>query len=228
MNIIENNIYKSKIFFWSLPQVKSVAIVLGISGVILALVTILLTSTTRNALSVPPIDQSDHYLGNSQAKVVLIEYSDFQCPTCAIYYQLIKRLATELGEKVAFVYRHFPITNHRNSQFAAEAAEAAGKQGKFWEMHDLLFEKQPDWSQLPQPRDVFIGYAQELGLNSDQFTSDLNLEEIKTKILSDVDSGRKALIYGTPTFFLNGKKITPQGYEDLKKLLEQELAAQKN
>lgn len=161
--------------------------------------------------------------GNENAKVILIEYSDFQCPACASYYPLVKALHGELGDSLLIVYRHFPLSQiHMNAEGAARAAEAAGKQGKFWEMHDLLFERQKEWSNDRNAAGTFAAYATALGLNTDRFINDFNSREIKEKVVADYESGFRAGIAGTPTFFLNGKKIqNPRSYEEFKKIISE-------
>ncbi|MEK7568190.1 MAG: thioredoxin domain-containing protein [Patescibacteria group bacterium] len=177
-------------------------------------------------LPVPLIDavsQLDYSKGNREAAVILVEYSDFQCPACAAYYPLVKQLSEEFGDKAVFVYRHFPLSQHQNAEFAAIAAEAAGRQGKFWEMHDLIFNNQNEWAKSAKwsVEDIFIKYAEKLNLDLEKFKADLDLKEIKQKVSKDLESGVNAKVNGTPTFFLNGKKLsTPRSYEEFKEIIE--------
>lgn len=166
------------------------------------------------------INSNDHIKGNREAKVVLIEYSDFQCPACASYYPIIKQLSQEFNNNAMFVYRHFPLSYHQNAFLAASAAEAAGKQGKFWEMHDQIFENQKEWSDQKNAKDNFIKYAQNLKLNIEQFQNDIEVKEIKDKVMADYESGIKAKVNATPTFFLNNEKVQVRSYEEFKKLIE--------
>lgn len=172
--------------------------------------------------------ENDHIRGNKESGVTLIEYSDFQCPACGAYYPMVKKLEEELGDKVAFVYRNFPLRQlHPNAQIAAQAAEAAGNQGKFWEMHDTLFEKQKEWSSQnkDQTKETLAQYAQSFGLNADQFKNDLESKETKQKVDDDYSSGTRYEVDATPTFFLNGKKIeSPKNYSEFKKSIEEVLA----
>lgn len=176
----------------------------------------------RENTGLAPVDgitSADWVKGATSSPIVLIEYSDFQCPACGAYFPLVEKLVAEEGTKFALVSRHFPLMQHANAIPAAQAAEAAGKQGKFWEMHDLLFGNQAEWEGSKDVKTVFIGYATRLGLDIAQFTADYDLPEIKDRIDADVRSGYKAGVDSTPTFFLNGKKINPQSYEEFKKLI---------
>lgn len=169
---------------------------------------------------------SDDWMrGNENAKAVLIEYSDFQCPACGSYYPLVRALHDEFGDSLLVVYRHFPLSQiHANAELAARAAEAAGTQGKFWEMHDLLFERQKEWSSDRNASGTFAAYAGTLGLDTGRFINDFNSQEIKERVRRDYQNGFRAGIAGTPTFFLNGKKIqNPRSYEEFKKIISESL-----
>ncbi len=165
---------------------------------------------------------SDHIKGNKEAELVLIEYSDFQCPACGAYYPILKELSREFGDKIVFVYRHFPLTQiHKNAKLAAIVSEAAGKQDKFWEIHDVIFENQKEWSDSESAIDYFIKYAQRFNLDIEKFKFDINSEELKQKVESDYLSGLELKVNATPTFILNGKKIqNPRSYEEFKKVAE--------
>jgi protein-disulfide isomerase len=161
--------------------------------------------------------------GNEAAKVILTEFSDFQCPACAVYNPIIKRVVEEFGDRILFSYRHFPLKEiHRNAEIAAKAAEAAGLQGKFWEMHDALFENQPLWSDSSNARSMFLIYAQTIGLDAAKFKRDLDSKEVAEKVSSDYRAGFALEVYGTPTFFVNGVKLTPnpRSYDEFKSILE--------
>lgn len=172
------------------------------------------------------ITSFDHPKWSPEKKNILIEYSDFQCPACKNFHQVLKQFEAtdspnfEITKKVTFVYRHFPLPQHLNALISASAAEAAGKQGKFWPMADLLFEKQDDWLKSKNINDLFLKYAKELKLDLEKFKKDINSKEIKTKVDNDFTSGEKAGINATPTFFLNGKKLNNFGsFEEFKQLL---------
>jgi protein-disulfide isomerase len=154
---------------------------------------------------------ADHTLGKTDSKVVFIEYGDFQCPSCGGAHPQIKQIMEEYGDRVLFIFRNLPLTSiHPNARAAAGAAEAAGLQGKYWEMHDIVFENQDDWSSLntTDRTSTFASYAETLALNKDQFLSDLNSEAVKKKIAFD-EALFKATGYekSTPAFVLNGSKL---------------------
>lgn len=152
----------------------------------------------------------DHVSGNKDAKVVLVEYGDYQCPGCRLIVPKVKEVTEKYADDVAFVYRNFPITQiHPNARAAAAAVEAAGLQGKFWPMHELVYEKQTDWqSSNPSERlDFFATYADQLGLDTEKFREDVASSQINKKITFDVAVGRLQSVTGTPAFFVNGKSI---------------------
>lgn len=176
--------------------------------------------------SVNIISSSDWIEGSREAKVTLIEYSDFQCPACGAYYPIVKKLSQELGDKTQFVYRHFPLRQlHANAELAARAAEAAGKQNKFWEMHDMLFENQNKWSGKKNVKDIFVEYAGSLDLDIEKFSNDLNSKEVTEKVENNYQNGVSARVNATPTFFLNGTKLqNPTSYDEFKNILEEAIS----
>jgi len=160
------------------------------------------------------IAADDQTKGNPDSTVVLVEYSDFECPACASYWPMLTILAEMYEDEMLFVYRHFPLTSiHRNAHLSARAAEAAGRQGAFWEMHDMIFDNQIAWRSR-NGRPFFISYAEDLGLDIVQFEADLESEEIITKVQRDLASGLNAGVGGTPTFFINGQQIQNPGSLD--------------
>lgn len=177
-----------------------------------------------SALLTDTVSSADWARGDENASVVLIEYGDFQCPACASYHPFVKELEKEFSGQLKFAYRHFPLKQiHKNADISARASEAAGKQGKFWEMYDKLFENQTSWSESPDAEKIFIGYATDLDLNIDLFLKDLDSEDIKNKISNDYESGIKSRVNSTPTFFLNGERIQPKNYDEFKQLIESEI-----
>lgn len=185
-----------------------------------------LTSTPKTVVKQNiPVRETDHMAANKKAKVVLVEYSDFQCPACGQYHPLIKQVLAKYNDKIAFMQRHFPLQQHKNAIAAARAAEAAGKQGKFFEMGDILFTNQKDWETLDNPVKKFEEYAKKLKLNMDQFKKD-NTDAQDKKIEDDRNSGVALGVNSTPTFFLNGAKLdNPGSLADFSKLIDVELAA---
>ena len=170
------------------------------------------------------IQEEDHIIKAPNEKVVLIEYGDYQCPACGAAYAPIKAATEQLKDQVTFVFRNLPLTSlHPNAFAAARAAEAAAKQGKFWEMHDRLYETQDSWGQLTtNQQSLFEGYAKELGLDMAQFTADYKSNQVADRINSDLELGRKAFsINSTPTFILDGEKIeNPTDAAGFSKLLD--------
>lgn len=171
------------------------------------------TSIENNSI-VAASDQNgnigDHVKGSDKNEILFIEYGDFQCPSCGGAYPNVKTLLDEYGEDVTFVFRNFPLTSmHPNALAAAASAEAAGLQGKFWEMHDLLFENQSDWTNAntEQRTTIFRGYASALALDMEKFDVDLASKNVTQKINFDMALGKSAGTTATPTFFLNGAKV---------------------
>jgi protein-disulfide isomerase len=155
----------------------------------------------------------DHIQGSKGAPVTLIEYGDYQCPYCGIAYPIVKQVQRRIGESICFVFRNFPLTEvHPFAEGAAEAAEAAGEQGKFWEMHDTLYENQ---SAL-RPEEL-VGYAKHLQLDVPHFTSELTAHAHAKRIREDFLSGVRSGVNGTPTFFING--VRHDGANDVDTLL---------
>jgi len=167
----------------------------------------------------------DHVYGKNDSKVTLVEYADFECPACGQMYPIIKQLEQAYGDKVRFVYRNFPIPGHVNGPAAAYAAGAAGNQGKFFEMAALLFTNQAQWSVMDSGTfgTILDSYAQSLGLNMDKFLADQTSDAVKAKVDKDAQSGVKAGVDATPTFFLNGALIQSRSYDEFKGELDKAL-----
>ena len=147
-----------------------------------------------------PVGSSDHIQGLATAPVTLVEYGDYECPSCGAAYPIVKAVQRHLGAQVRFVFRNFPLTTvHPHAQHAAEAAEAAGAQGRFWEMHDTLFEHQDALTD-----EAPIGYAKALGLDTTRFAHELRQHLYAARVREDVASGAQSGVNGTPTFYING------------------------
>lgn len=174
---------------------------------------------------------ADHVFGNKDSKVMLVEYGDYQCPGCGSVYPTVKSLTTKYQNQIAFVFRNFPLTTlHANALAAAAAAEAAGLQGKYWEMHDALYSSQSAWENLsPSNRtDYFANAAKDIGLNVDTFKTDMSSTKVNQKINFDIAMGKKAQIDGTPSLFLNGKAVDQSIWSDSAKFDDAIVQALKN
>ncbi|TSC56408.1 MAG: protein-disulfide isomerase [Parcubacteria group bacterium Gr01-1014_18] len=201
--------------------------VLGVILVIIAGIVGLYWSS-RPGVSIPEVAAiSDHdwVKGNKDSGNLLVEYSDFQCPACSFYSSIVEELAKEMGDKLAFVYRHHPLSIHPYAESAAAAAEAAGTQGKFWEMHDLLFKNQSVWSASADPEAAFVSYAESLSLNVEKFKTDMDSRAARGNVRADYLSSLSLGIDSTPTFVWNGQKLAdvPGNYLEFKKMIEVKL-----
>lgn len=179
--------------------------------------------TPSKTLSTPAdVTSIDNVIGPENARVTLIEYSDFQCPACAMYFPVVEKLFAESSTTMRLVYRHFPLPQHANAMIASQASEAAALQGKFWPMYRLIFDNQTEWENSTKAREIFTQYAERIGLNMTSFKKDIDSDIVKNKIQASRDEGIKIGINGTPTFFVNGKAISnPQGYEQFKTIIEE-------
>ncbi|USX54222.1 thioredoxin domain-containing protein [Lentzea sp. HUAS12] len=159
-------------------------------------------------------------------KVTVVEYLDLECPSCRAAFPSVERLKTEYGERVTFDVRHFPIPSHRNAELAAVAVEAAGAQGKRDDMFRMMFDAQQEWGgQQTSQRAVFVGFAQQLGLDQAAFEKALDDPALRERVLAQRTEGSKAGVTGTPTFFINGTKFTgAPSYDKLKAAIDEELS----
>ncbi|MER3427783.1 MAG: hypothetical protein C4334_06740 [Pyrinomonas sp.] len=168
-------------------------------------------SASPMAREIAPGADPPHFRGGAQASVVLEEFADFQCPSCAALTKEVKRIAPEFGDRLKIVYRNFPLTSmHKNALDAARAAEAAGMQGRFWEMHDLLYDAQPRWAEADDARAIFAEYARTLRLDVERFRRDMDGQIVNARIMADMQRGRSLGVVGTPTVFIDGKEIPYQ------------------
>ncbi|MGO9312052.1 MAG: DsbA family protein [Syntrophobacteraceae bacterium] len=175
----------------------------------------------KSATLTPPVSARDHAEGPADAPVTLVEYGDYQCPYCGAAYPVVKRLQKTLGKKLRFVFRNFPLTQaHPYALIAAEAAEAAALQGKYWEMHDRLYEQQA----FLEP-DIIPSWAEKIGLNLEQLGNDIRQGVPEERIRDDRQSGIRSGVNGTPTFFINGTRYDGSpDYDSLLMAMESELA----
>lgn len=166
-----------------------------------------------------------HSIGETDVKVTLVEYSDFQCPACRAYYSIVEKIIQKYKDQISFEYRHYLLTTiHRNAFAAARASEAAGEQNKFWEMYRQLFENQPVWEDADNAQMIFEGYAQSLGLDMAKYKIDFVSRDTNRAINASIaEFNRQGLTKATPTFLLNGRKIQPRNAEDFSKLIDEQL-----
>jgi len=216
--------------------------ILTLGGGILATIIFLYASfvlTSKPQIEYFPeltkVSKDDHVKWTTDGDNTFVEYSDYQCPACGAYTALLKELESDsdfvdsVMSKTKFVYRSFPLDSiHANARVAAQAAVAAGNQDKYFLMHDQLFTNQQEWSESADPSELFNKYAKEIGLNLDQFQTDFLSKETKDKVQVDYTSGLGFGVKGTPTFYMNGKKLeTPNSAEKFKELLKSEIKAKK-
>jgi protein-disulfide isomerase len=168
---------------------------------------------TQQPKLAPPLNQNDHTRGSITAAVILMEYGDFQCPQSGAAYPIVKSLQQQLGDRICFVFRHFPQPKHSQALKAAETAEAAASQGKFWEMHDALFEQQGNLEDAN-----LVECAIQVELDVSQFLQELTAHIHVPHIQEDIESGHQYGVQGTPTFFVG---VRHQGHEHLETLLTQ-------
>ena len=169
-----------------------------------------------------------HLRGNPNAPVTLEEFGDFQCPSCGTYEPELKKMEAEFGDKLKVIFRELPLLPmHEHALMAAQAAEAAGLQGKFWEMHDLLYENQTKWAEQKDLVPVFVDYAKQIGLNPDQFMKDLNGERVAQRIFQDGKRAHSFGLKGTPSFFVNGKEAKDEQWkpDGLRQMIREAIAA---
>jgi protein-disulfide isomerase len=165
------------------------------------------------------VSASNHLKGSGS--VVLVEYGDFECPGCARFEPIIRQVIEKYGDKITFQFRNFPLTQiHQNAMAAHRASEAADKQGKYWEMHDVLFDNRTSWIaeagvSTSQAVSIFEGYAQQLGLDVEKFKQDVSSSAVNDVIQADIKAGQDLRVTSTPTFFLDGTKL-----EDARDTLE--------
>lgn len=172
--------------------------------------------------------KSNHVKGAGNKKVVIEEFGDFECPGCGAYYPLIKQVEAAYGEDITFQFHNFPLTQiHQSAMAAHRAAEAASLQGKFWEMHDLLYENQKSWKVSASPSQIFEQYATDLKLDIAKFKTDVGSDAVFGTINADIKEGQKYKFTGTPSFVINGKAVDAKDLGNLdlfKKYIDAEIA----
>jgi protein-disulfide isomerase len=167
------------------------------------------TNPTTSSRSPQPGAPNPYTRGATTAKVTLEEFSDFQCPACGGLEPGLRRVINDYSDRVRFTFRHFPLQMHKYAFIAARAAEAAGQQGKFWEMHDMIYDNQKEWSEAMEPRVQFDAYATRLGLDVQRFKADMGRQDLADRITADLMRGNSVGVKGTPTLYLNGRELVP-------------------
>jgi protein-disulfide isomerase len=190
------------------------------------------TPSDSNATVVTGVPGSEppHTLGPGTAPAKLEEFGDFECPPCGMFHPVLVQMHKEFGDKLQITFREFPLgPAHQHAVAAASAAEAAGLQGKFWEMHDLLYENQKTWHEAFDVRPIFEGYAKQIGLDMNRYQADLNSDQVAQRIFLDGKRAHSMGVKGTPTVFLNGKEVPFESLpsEKLRVLINQELSNHK-
>lgn len=185
---------------------------IGLISFVILVIAIAFLGRTPTQASNKPVDpqylvrNDSHKITADSAKVTLVEFGDFQCPACGATFPIVSQILNEYKGKINFVFRNFPLSQHLNAKPAANAAEAAGNQGKYWEMYGKLYQNQSEWSSSTQPIDFFVKYAKELNMDEAKFRQDASNT---TPILSeDENDGYAVGINATPTFFINNERFT--------------------
>ncbi len=172
-----------------------------------------------------PGAEPPHTIGTASAPAQLEEFGDFQCPPCGQFHPILEQMEREFGKNLRVTFRNYPLPNHQHAVSAASAAEAAGLQGKFWEMHKLIYEHQRDWKDQFDARSIFQTYAQQIGLDMVRFNRDVNGGVVQQRIAQDIRRGQSLGVNGTPTVFLNGREVSFEDLpaEKLRVLIQQEI-----
>lgn len=169
-----------------------------------------------------------HIRGGEKAAVTLEEFSDFQCPACGGLEPTLRRIEKDYGDRVRLIFRNFPLKQHKYAFIAARAAEAAGLQGKFWEMHDAIYANQKEWSDAPEPRTFFDSYATRLGLDVQRLKADMERQDVADRVVADYNRGLSLAVSGTPAIYLNGRQLSSDDTlkeQNLRAKIEEALSA---
>jgi protein-disulfide isomerase len=166
-----------------------------------------------------------HIRGPENASLTLVEFGDYQCPSCGAYHPLVKEILNRYPQQLRLEFHHFPlVTIHPNSLLASKAAEAAGEQGHYWEMHDALFDHQREWADSPNAEPIFIALAGRFGLDINRFMQAIRSPQVQDRILKDVERGNNAKVEAVPTFFINGEQVHVKlSMEDFVQVIEAHL-----
>ncbi len=207
-------------------------LIIGVVGLITAAAGVVLykakkapTPSATVEANEPARAETAHIRGPARAPVTIEEFGDFQCPPCGMLSEPLNQIERDFAGKVRLIFRHFPLAKHLNARRASQAAEAAGLQNRFWEMHDLLYREQELWSKATVPDGLFVGYAQTLGLDPEKFRRDMQSPEVNERVSADESRAAKLGLTLTPTVFVNGKSINlAQGPVSIRAAVEAALA----
>jgi protein-disulfide isomerase len=183
------------------------------------------TAGATESATEPPIAEMANIRGPAEAPVTIEEFGDFQCPPCGMMSEPLNQIERDFTGKVRLIFRHFPLDKHLNARRASQAAEAAGLQNRFWEMHDLLYREQEAWSNMSVPDGLFVSYATTLGLDPEKFRQDMESPEVNERVSADEMRAAKLGVTLTPTVFVNGRSINlAQGPVSIRAAVEAALA----
>lgn len=204
---------------------REAKILIAIGAVVAIGVSVLIVVSAKNESAGQPkaggdqLVRDDSYQTHKGAPVTLVEFGDYQCPACAAAQPTVEQLRKDYGPKLNFVFRNLPLTSlHKNAKPSAEAAEAAGAQGKYYEMNALLYQNQTQWSESPDPINLFVTYAQQLGLDTNRFKSEVESATYEAKIKRDLDDDNALGLNSTPTFYVNGARV--ESFNQLKAAID--------
>jgi protein-disulfide isomerase len=202
----------------------------GLTTVVIVIIAVFFLSSSDSSKTLAEnvdtnilMQNLNHKIASDSAKVTIVEFADFQCPACGAAHPVLDKILEDYPGRVNFIYRHFPLPLHSYAIPAIRAAEAAGEQGKFWEMHDMLYERQSEWSGSNKPFEIFLNFANELKLDIDSFTKSANSSKFDSSIQKDKSDAQALGVNSTPTIFINNKKLSASpSYQVLKEIIEKE------
>ncbi len=222
---------KSRATMWGMSKAMKPVIVIILAVAVAAGAAVFLSrepeapSETNAAPLTVEIKGGGHFRGPENAEVTLVEFGDYQCPSCGAYHPFVQEILNRYPKQVRLEFHQFPLISiHPNAMAAAKAAEAAGEQGHYWEMHDLLFEHQAQWSTQPDPKPYFAAMANRIGINGTILVQNMESPRLVQRILDDVERGNQAKIPATPTFLINGQQVPIKAsVEDFVQVIEAHL-----
>jgi protein-disulfide isomerase len=201
---------------WGMPKIMKPVIVILLAVAVAAGAAVFLNrqpdqsvAAANSARGPADIKGGIHFRGPENAEITLVEFGDYQCPSCGAYHPFVKEILNRYPKQVRLEFHHFPLISiHPNSLAASKAAEAAGEQGHYWEMHDALFEYQSQWAGQPDPKPIFAAIANRIGINGTILIQAMDNPRLQERILGDVEQGDKVGIQAVPTFFIKGQQVS--------------------